>query len=223
MKNVKEMVLRRLENQVEEENVVEEAKEQIGEGEFLQMVLQEINNKTFNLVGAFDEEQLKRFKEFASNLYFYENDPNPTVNIRISSYGGNIDILFAILSEIERLKEMWECSVTTSVAGWASSCGALLWLCGNKREMSEFDEIMLHQISYGINQNLTGHERELKRSQKIQKKIDKLITTHSPLTQKQLNKFYKNGDTFLDYEDCLKLDLITIEEKDGENEGEETK
>lgn len=222
MKNVRNLMLKRLENQVEEnEDVVEEATEQIGEKDFLQMVLQEVNNKTFHLVGEFNEDLLRRFKDFASNLYFYEADPNPTINIKISSYGGNVDILFAILSEIENLKEMWECSLTTTVAGWASSCGALLWLCGDKREMSEFDEIMLHQISYRMNENLAGHERELKRSQKIQKKIDKLITTHSSLTQKQLNKFYKNGDTFLNYEDCLKLNLITIEkeeEKNGEDE-----
>lgn len=126
MRNVKEL-MKRLENEVEEENiveenVVEEATEQIGEKDFLQMVLQEVDNKTFHLVGGFDEDLLRRFKDFASNLYFYDADPHPTINIKISSYGGSVDVLFAILSEIENLKEMWECSLTTTVVGWASSC-----------------------------------------------------------------------------------------------------
>lgn len=230
MRNVKELMLKRLENAVEEENAVEvvevaedvvkEASEQIGESDFLQMVLQEVNNKTLNITGDFNLNLLKQVQEFARNLYFYEADEHPTIKINISSDGGNVNILFGIISILEELKSMWGCEVTTSVKGWASSCGFLLWIYGNKREMSPFDEVMLHQISYGINHNLAGHQEELQRSKKIQKKIDDLITSHSPLTQRQLNKFYKNGDTFLDYEDCLRLRLITIEEEN-EDEGNE--
>ena len=50
----------------------------------------------------------------------------------------------------------------------------------------------------------------------MQKKINKIITEHSPITEKQLNKWYKeDGDKFLDYDDLLELGVI---EKDKDEE-----
>jgi ATP-dependent protease ClpP protease subunit len=223
MKNVRELNLRKLENQVEEnsEEVVEEAKEQIGEGEFLQLILQEINNKTYHLVGGFDEEQLKKFKDFASNVYFYENDPNPTVNIHISSRGGQVDVLLAILSEIENLKEMWGCKVACHIDGYAFSCGALLFLlAGDIRTMGTHSQMMMHEVSYGYNNNLSGHEKELKYTKKLQDRIDRMIieNTDGKITKRMLNKWYNFGDTYFFKEDLEKLGILTVEEEEKENE-----
>ena len=210
MKNV----LRKLEGNVQGLDDVmkeEEQKQQYetNEQDMLQMILGEINNKTLNITGEFDLKLLERVQEFARNLYFYENDPNRTIVVNISSYGGDVNILFSIISILEELKTMWDCTVTTVVKGFAYSCGAVLWLYGDYREITEYDEIMIHQVLYGCMGQLKDHSFELKRSEKIQKKIDKLITSHCPLTQKQLNKWYKNGqDMFLDYDDCEKLGLI---------------
>ena len=49
----------------------------------------------------------------------------------------------------------------------------------------------------------------------MQNKIDRIITTHTPLTQKQLNKWYRTGyDKFIDRDEALKLGLLTVEEED---------
>ena len=66
-----------------------------------------------------------------------------------------------------------------------------------------------------MNGFIQEHEEELKRSKKMQNKIDKIITTHTPLTQKQLNKWYRTGyDKFIDRDEALKLGLLTVEEED---------
>ena len=218
MKNVRELNLRKLENQVEENNeeVVEEAKDQIGEGEFLQLVLQEINNKTYHLVGGFDEEQLKKFKDFASNVYFYEADKNPTVNIHISSRGGQVDVLLAILSEIENLKEMWDCKIHCHIDGFAFSCGAFLFLVASDiRTMGTHSQMMIHQISYGYNGQLKDHSAELKYTKKLQDRIDRMMieNTNGKITKRMLNKWYSQGDVYFFKEDLEKLGILTVEKE----------
>ena len=71
---------------------------------------------------------------------------------------------------------------------------------------------MCHAISYGMNGFIQNHEQELKRTKVVQKKLDKIITSNTPITQKQLNKWYREGDRFIDYEDALKLGLLTTKE-----------
>ena len=68
-------ILRRLEEEnMEVEELDDELDEKgITEGEMLDLILTEINNKTYNLIGTFDEKLLADFKAFASQVYFYEN------------------------------------------------------------------------------------------------------------------------------------------------------
>lgn len=208
-------VLRRLESKQEE--VKEEKQEvEMNETDFLQMVLQEVDNKTLDISGDFDIKMVRYVQEFARNLYFYESDEYPNIRVNISSNGGEATALFAIISTLNELKEMWGCTVTTVVKGFAYSAGAVLFLYGDEKEMTDMDEIMLHQCLYFAQGSLKDHEDELKRSKKLQKRIDKVITTKSNLTQNQLNKLYKKGDAFLDYEDCLKLGIINKEVRENE-------
>ena len=212
-------LLRKLEGEMEEKDVKEELQEELQEegmteAEFLQLVLQEIENKTLNITGDFDIKMVRHVQEFASRLCFYQNDQKPNIRVNISSNGGEATALFAIISTLNELKELWGCTITTVVKGFAYSAGAVLFLYGDKKEMTDVDEIMLHQCLYYAGGSLQDHENELKRSKTIQKRIDKIITSHSDLTQQQLNKLYKKGDCFLDYDDCLKLGIIKEEEEE---------
>lgn len=210
-------IMKNLENKQEE---VKEEKQEIemNETDFLQMVLQEMDNKTLDISGDFDIKMVRHVQEFARNLYFYEADENPNIRVNISSNGGEATALFAIISTLNELKELWGCTITTVVKGFAYSAGAVLFLYGDEKEMTETDEIMLHQCLYFAQGSLKDHEDELKRSKKLQKRIDKVITTKSNLSQYQLNKLYKKGDAFLDYEDCLKLGIISTFDKEIDEE-----
>ena len=127
-------VLRKLEGEMKEQEVKEELQEEgMTEAEFLQIVLQEIENKTLNITGDFDIKMVRHVQEFASRLFFYENDPKPNIRVNISSNGGEATALFAIISTLNELKELWGCTITTVVKGFAYSAGAVLFLYGKSR------------------------------------------------------------------------------------------
>lgn len=217
MRNVKEL-LKRLENEVEEEDAVEEAKQQISEAELMQLIMEEVNSKTLTIHGEFNNEMVDKVKAFADNVWFYEADESRNLYVDITSHGGSVCCLFAILDILQTLKEEWGCNIVTRAFGYAESCGFILWCFGNRREMGKYSTLMYHLISYGINENLTGHQEELKRTNAIQKKLDKVITEKTRLTQNQLNKWRKsNKDIFIDYEEAMKLGILTIDEEE-ENE-----
>ena len=68
-------VLRKLEGEMKEQEVKEELQEELQEegmteAEFLQIVLQEIENKTLNITGDFDIKMVRHVHVFASRLFF---------------------------------------------------------------------------------------------------------------------------------------------------------
>lgn len=205
-------------NEGEIEVEVKEEGIQISEREYMAMLVEEINNKTLNIVGGFNEELVNKVATFSNNLWYSEQDEERPLVINITSYGGSLDCLMAILDILQDLKETWDCKIITCCKGYAMSCGSILWLFGDERYMGEFGEVMIHQLSYGCGGQIPDHEFELKRSKKAMKKINKIITKKSPLTEKQLKLWYAKGDKFLDYDECMKLNLLTItDEEDEEN------
>lgn len=212
MKRLEEMDIDPME--MNEEGLLEEFdKEGINEADFMNLIMEEINSKTLNIVGNFDEDMVKYVRAFVNHLWYYEKDDKRPLYVNISSRGGEADALFAILDMLEGCKEEWGCNVITMCDGYAHSCGFILWCYGDERYMGKYGELMCHPISYRMNGFINEHEQEYRRSVKIQKKIDEIIKTHTPLTQKQLNKWYKAGyDKFIDREEAEELGLLTINE-----------
>lgn len=208
-------IVRRLENECEQglEEIVEQLEEKgMNEADFMQMIMDEINSKTLNITGVFNEDMVRYVRSFVNNLWYYEDDARRPLYINISSRGGEVDALFAILDMLDECKEEWGCTIITKCNGYSHSCGFALWCYGDERDMGKNGELMCHSISYGINGLIQNHEQELKRTKKIQKKLDRVIMANTPITQQQLNKWYKKSDVFLDYEDALKLGLLTTKE-----------
>lgn len=208
-------IIRKLEQELVEEQNLETEESMINESDFMSMIIEEINSKTLNITSNFDENLVKYVRAFVNNLWYYEADDKRPLYINISSRGGEADALFAILDMLDDCKEEWDCKIITKCDGFAHSCGFILWCYGDERYMGQWGELMCHPISYRMNGFIQEHEEELRRSRKIQNKIDKIITTHTPLTQKQLNKWYRAGyDKFIDKDEALKLGLLTVEEED---------
>ena len=211
-------IRRRLENNEVSNEEVKEEGQQINSFEFMNMLIADINNKRLNIIGDFNEDLLKYVRDFANNLYFLPEDDCRIVEVIISSHGGEAAVLFSILDILDEIKETWGATIVTIAEGFAESCGAILFLYGDVKECGKHAEVMIHELSYGVHSCLSDHKRELKRSEKMQKKINKIITEHSPITEKQLNKWYKeDGDKFLDYDDLLELGVI---EKDKDEDEE---
>ena len=186
-------MLRRLEEEnmeVEELDDEVEQEDELFERDFMQMVIDEVNHKTLSIVGTFDTKMVSYVKTFVDNLWYYEDDDKRPLFVDISSHGGFASDLMAILDLLDKAK---------------------------KREMGEYSSLMCHKISYGMNGSLDDHESEFKRSKKVQEKIDEIIMKKTNITKKMLNKFYREGDKFIDYDEALELGLIEPEEEE-ENE-----
>lgn len=208
-------IIRKLEQESIEEQEMKAEEDMVNEADFMNMIMEEINAKTLNITGNFDENMVKYVRAFVNNLWYYEADEKRPLYINISSRGGEADVLFAILDMLDSCKEEWGCKIITNCDGYAQSCGFILFCYGDERYMGQWSELMCHPISYRMNGFIQEHEEELRRSKKIQNKIDNIITTHTPLTQKQLNKWYRAGyDKFIDRDEALKLGLLTVEEED---------
>lgn len=208
-------IIRKLEQESIEEQEMKAEEDMVNEADFMNMIMEEINAKTLNITGNFDENMVKYVRAFVNNLWYYEADEKRPLYINISSRGGEADVLFAILDMLDSCKEEWGCKIITTCDGYAQSCGFILWCYGDERYMGRYGELMTHAISYRMNGFVHEHKQEYQRSVKVQKKIDGIITSHTPLTQKQLNKWYRNGDRFIDYEEALELKLIVAEEENG--------
>ena len=210
-------MLRRLEEENMEVEELDEEVDELSERDFMQMVMDEVNHKTLSIVGTFDTKMVSYVKTFVDNLWYYEDDDKRPLFVDISSHGGFASDLMAILDLLDKAKKMWDCKIITRCVGYAESCGFILWCFGDEREMGEYSSLMCHKISYGMNGSLDDHESEFKRSKKVQEKIDKIIIKKTNITKQMLNKFYREGDKFIDYDEALELGLIEPEEEE-ENE-----
>lgn len=209
---------RMLDNNEIEEREVKEAVTEIPETfekDYMDAFMEEVNSKTLNLIGEFNEDMVRHVQAFANNLWYYKGDTKKPLLINISSYGGFADSLLAILDILESLKAEWGCRIITNANGYAHSCGFILWCYGDDRYMGEYAELMCHQVSYGLNSNILNHDIELKRNKKLQEKIDKIICEKTSLSKATLKKWYKKDkDKFIDYEEALELGILTIDEEE---------
>lgn len=212
-------ILRKLEGEVKEQEVkeeelVEKEKEQISEGTFMELIMNEVNHKTLNIIAPFDDKLVEHVRTFADNLWYYEADEKRPLYVNISSHGGYLASLLAILDILQDLKDEWDCTIMTNCSGYAESCGFILWCFGDERYMGKYGELMCHTIKYNWEGSPDDHEKELKRTKQMQTKIDNIIMEKTPISKKQLNKWYKEGDHFIDREEALKLGLLTLEKED---------
>lgn len=204
-------VLRRLESKQEE--VKEEKQEvEMNERDLMELIIEEVNSKTLNLVGCFDYKMVAYVREFANQLWYFEGDDFRPLYINVSSHGGFASDLLAILDILDSLKGEWNCTIITKCDGYAESCGFILWSFGDERYMGRFGEMMCHQVAYNYESNLSGHEQELKRTKRLQAKIDNIIMEKTGLSKKTLNKWYKEGDHFIDKDEAIKLNILTPED-----------
>ena len=202
-------IMKKLEEKQEQVN---EERMEMNERDLMELVMEEVNSKTLNLVGCFDFKMVAYVREFANQLWYFEQDETRPLYINISSHGGFASDLLAILDILEDLKDEWGCTIITNCNGYAKSCGFILWSFGDERYIGNYGELMCHQISYNYENNLSGHEQELKRTKKLQEKIDRIIMEKTGLTKKILNKWYKEGDHFIDKDEALKLNILTPED-----------
>jgi ATP-dependent Clp protease protease subunit len=115
-------------------------------------------------VTDFDEKAATAFAEDMSKAH---NTGQPIIPIVIDSYGGQVDSLNSMISEIESAS----LPVATIVVGKAMSCGAILLTYGAEgyRFADSNARIMIHDVSsgnWGKNEEIKASAKETDRLQK---------------------------------------------------------
>ena len=141
-------------------------------------------------------------------MYLEAQDEKSEITLYINSPGGDVLSGLAVYDYIGTMKS----PLTTVCIGQASSMAAILFLAGEKREMLEHTELMLHDPSYG------SFDMSGKKPHEIQERLDSLNKTRETLariiadrTGKSLEEIYKitADDTYFDAEAAIEFGLAT--------------
>lgn len=131
--------------------------------------------ENYILVTSFNFDVVKSFHDKFRALN--ENISISTIIIIISSYGGQVHSLLAMLDIMKTATK----PIATIAMGAAMSCGSLLLSAGTKgyRFSGEYTDIMIHEVSstsYGKATELTA---DIKHTNKLNKLLFKILATNS--------------------------------------------
>lgn len=122
--------------------------------------------------------------------------------VRITSHGGDPDIALAIAGLIEQYE------LDTEVYGQCYSAAVLIFAAGKRRTMHRWAWIMVHEGSEAVDgnaSNIKAHAKHMERNELHWNTIMAELTGTEAKVWEKLNE----KDTYLNAEECLKLNLAT--------------
>lgn len=143
---------------------------------------------------------LKAFDEF-------EKGENPTpVRIEISSYGGSVYDMLAIVGRIRSSS----CHVITRGFGKIMSAATLILASGDERFMDQNSWLMIHELSDRIRGKLGDMEVDMRHNKQLQKQMYELYEKFSKGRAKAetFKKLCTGKDQYLDPKAATKLGIV---------------
>jgi len=133
------------------------------------------------------------------------NDPqfDPTIHLRINSYGGEI---FAGLSTVDVIRSL-RTKVYTYVEGAAASAATLISIAGKKRFIGKNSFMLLHQLSSVCAGTFERLEDEHENNKRIMNSMKTLYKEYTKIPMKELDKILKR-DIWFDANTCLKYGIV---------------
>lgn len=179
-------------------------------------------NRVINMFGYFDDENCKSIveqlikweEEDSLILYRHSQQINQIDNpskllkpiiVNINSPGGNVDQLLAIVDMLNSMTA----TVITRAIGQACSCGFILFAIGDERYIGNNSMIMYHGIRWGFQGQEPDHANYLKNAKKVQKRIDKMISSRTGVKMKTLEAWRTQPDKWLDAKEAVDLGVAT--------------
>jgi ATP-dependent protease ClpP protease subunit len=133
------------------------------------------------------------------------NDPDfdPTIHLRINSYGGEI---FAGLSTVDVIRSL-RTKVYTYVEGAAASAATLISISGKKRFIGKNSFMLLHQLSSVCAGTFERLEDEHENNKRIMNSMKSLYKEYTKIPMKELDQILKR-DIWFDANTCLKYGIV---------------
>lgn len=133
------------------------------------------------------------------------NDPSfePTIHLRINSYGGEI---FAGLSTVDVIRSL-KSRVYTYVEGAAASAATLISIAGKRRFIGKNSFMLIHQLSSVCAGTFERLEDEQANNRRIMGLIKNLYKEYTKIPMKELDVILKH-DLWFDSATCLKYGIV---------------
>jgi ATP-dependent protease ClpP protease subunit len=133
------------------------------------------------------------------------HDPTyePTIHLRINSYGGEI---FAGLSTVDVIRSL-KTKVYTYVEGSAASAATLISIAGAKRFIGKNSFMLIHQLSSICAGTFERLEDEQENNRRLMTLIKALYKEYTKIPMKELDAILKK-DLWFDAQTCLKYGLV---------------
>lgn len=132
-----------------------------------------------------------------------DTDYDPTIHLRINSYGGEI---FAGLATVDVIRSL-KTKVYTYVEGSAASAATLISICGKKRFIGKNSFMLIHQLSSVCAGTFERLEDEQSNNRRIMGLIKALYKEYTKIPMKELDNILKH-DLWLDANTCLKYGIV---------------
>ncbi len=133
----------------------------------------------------------------------YNLSTNPTINLYVSSDGGEV---FPALSSVDRIKNC-KIPVDTYVEGLVASAATLISVVGRRRYISKNAFLLIHEVRSEFWGNFCEFQDENKNMELLMRCIKKIYLEHTKLKENELSDILKH-DIYLDANEALKYGLV---------------
>lgn len=174
-----------------------------------------LHNNTIYLDCEIDRDSQVRFcrelRKLATQELAKPKDEQKSVKIRISSFGGWIVSVFAMISYMEYWQEQG-LIIETYGDGFTASGGSKVLFAGTKgyRYITRYGTVLIHQSGGGGGAyTLQEKINELKYSLKDWEMIKKMFRKHTKLTEQEITDFTEKNVDFTYYpEECVEKSIV---------------
>lgn len=153
-------------------------------------------------VNKFTEDSAKEFSLLMSKAH---DSDQPIIPIVIDSYGGIVDSLNSMVSDIQHADK----TIATIVVGKAMSCGSVLMTMGTDgyRYIDKNARVMIHEVSSGDRGKSTDFTNSAEEVKRLNRQIFTLMAANCGKTEEYfIREMFErnNADWFLTPEEAVK-------------------
>lgn len=182
-----------------------------------EMILNDyLNSNTIYLCTEIDRESqvlfCRQLRKLAEQELEKPESERKNIKIKISSFGGWVCAVFAMVSYMEYWQEKGVI-IETYCDGYTASGGSKVLAAGSKgyRHMTRYGTVLFHQpngYGYGAS-TLQEHIKSVEDSLKDWETLKTMIKKHTKITEKELNEYTeKNIDFIYRPQECIEKSIV---------------
>lgn len=154
------------------------------------------------MTGIIDDDDYIEMTEYCSVAH------TDDISVIINSCGGDV---YTALGIYDCLSAQ-ECNITTTIAGVAASAASIIFLAGDKRNMSPNSTYMVHQPSTSVADKAIGLCEEAQYIVEMWERLKAIYRKHCPKLLEKYEALLDLGkDIYLTANECEELEVTTTE------------